>query len=53
MYFSVSLFAGILALVSAAPTPLGVQFDKRATLPTLTLPYGTWQASSYNAVADM
>lgn len=52
MYFCVTLFTGLLVLVSAAPTPPGVQFNKRA-LPTLTLPYGTWEANSYNAISDM
>ena len=38
----------------AAPVELGIQFDKRAaTLPTLTLPYGTYRASSYDADADV
>ena len=52
-----SLFLLVLSLLiscQAAPVELGIQFDKRAaTLPTLTLPYGTYRASSYDADADV
>lgn len=40
----------LLACCFATPTELGLKFDKRSGhLPTLTLPYGTWQATKYNA----
>lgn len=52
-----STFLFLLCLLSssiAAPVELGVQFDKRAgTLPTLTLPYGTYRASLYNPNGDV
>ncbi|EKG17965.1 Carboxylesterase type B [Macrophomina phaseolina MS6] len=56
-----SLLICLLAIaVHAAPAArplgvnLGVKFDKRQDeLPTLTLPYGTWRASEYNADADV
>ena len=51
------LFLFVLSLFlscQAAPVELGIQFDKRATtLPILTLPYGTYRASSYNPDADV
>lgn len=32
-----------------APTEQGIRFDKRdGALPTLTLPYGTWQATKFD-----
>lgn len=32
-----------------APTEHGIRFDKReGALPTLTLPYGTWQATKFD-----
>ena len=38
----------------AAPANLGLNFEKRAgSLPTLTLPYATYQASSYNPDGDV
>lgn len=43
----------LCAVVRAAPANLGVKFEERSTLPTLNLPYGTWKASSYNAISDM
>ncbi|KAK0640224.1 Secreted lipase [Lasiodiplodia hormozganensis] len=52
-----SLLICLLATaVCAAPAgpQLGVKFSKRQNeLPTLTLPYGTWRASEYNADADV
>ena len=49
-----SLLPLLAALCRAAPIELGLRFDKRAgTLPTLTLPYGTYQASSYDANGDV
>ena len=48
------LVAQLVALCRAAPTELGLKFDKRAgALPTLTLPYGTYQARSYDANGDV
>jgi hypothetical protein len=33
---------------------LGLKFDKRSgSLPTLTLPYSTYQATSYDSAADV
>ena len=41
-------------LCCAAPADLGLKLDKRAgTMPTLTLPYATYQASSYNPNGDV
>ena len=50
-----ALVLSLLApLCSAAPFESGLSFDKRAgALPTLTLPYGTYQAKSYNANGDV
>ncbi|MCJ1229610.1 hypothetical protein MMC12_006279 [Toensbergia leucococca] len=43
------IFSLLAALITAAPTESGLRFDKRAgSLPTLTLPYGTWQAASFD-----
>ena len=51
LLLALSALAGFSA---AAPTSLGLKFDKRSgSLPTLTLPYGTWQASSYDADGDV
>lgn len=50
------LICALATAVCAAPTgpQLGVTFSKRQDeLPTLTLPYGTWRASDYNADADV
>ncbi|KAK8216046.1 Alpha/Beta hydrolase protein [Phyllosticta capitalensis] len=60
MLLSSALWALVFSTTAwAAPaTPLtskklGVRFEKRADeLPTLTLPYGTWQAAEYNEDAD-
>ena len=46
------------ALAQAAPTQspagkLGLKFEKRGSLPTLTLPDATYQAASYNAQSDV
>lgn len=61
MLLSSALWALVFSTTAwAAPaTPptskkLGVRFEKRADeLPTLTLPYGTWQAAEYNEDADV
>lgn len=60
MLFSNLLVCLLATAIHAAPaaSPLGVnigvKFDKRQDdLPTLTLPYGTWRASDYNADADV
>jgi len=56
---SVVLIAACLtaALVAAIPAPspsrLGIQFEKRDELPTLTLPYATYRASEYEANGDV
>lgn len=37
-----------------APTDHGIRFDKRdGALPTLTLPYGTWQATKFDPNGDV
>lgn len=42
------------AATFAASSPLGVKFDKRADgLPTLTLPYATYRAKSFNPNGDV
>lgn len=51
-------FIALASLACGAPTKLGIAFEsgaftKRNTLPTLTLPYGTWRASNYNLLSDM
>lgn len=57
MLFFSPLVCGAVLLVApclAAPANLGLKFNKRAGgLPTLTLPYGTWRASSYNPNGDV
>ncbi|EOD44796.1 putative carboxylesterase family protein [Neofusicoccum parvum UCRNP2] len=60
MRLSNILLCLLATAVQAAPAAgplgvnLGVKFDKRQDeLPTLTLPYGTWRASDYNADADV
>lgn len=60
MRFSSFLICLLAGAVHAAPAAqplgvdIGVKFDKRQDeLPTLTLPYGTWRASDYNADADV
>lgn len=51
--FALSL-AAIYAICRAAPAKLGLSFDKRAdSLPTLTLPYATYQAANYNPDGDI
>lgn len=45
-----------VATISAAPSsPLGLKFEKRAgeLLPTLTLPYATYRAASYDPNGDV
>ena len=43
-----------IATCHAAPANLGLNFEKRAgSLPTLTLPYATYQASSYDSDGDV
>lgn len=52
-----SLYLSVLFLVAeclAVPATEGVSFDKRAgELPTLTLPYATYRAASYNPNGDV
>jgi len=43
----------LVAVASAVPVKVGLEFEKRSGLPQLKLPYGTWQAKSYNALSDM
>ncbi|KAG8533899.1 uncharacterized protein KY384_001640 [Bacidia gigantensis] len=53
MFFSLFVVFVNLVLSNAAPAPLEVKFEKRADLPLLTLPYGTYRASSYNPNGDI
>lgn len=41
------------ACCQAAPAQNGIQFDKRADLPLLKLPYATYRAASYNPNGDV
>lgn len=52
---SLALGVSLLAAVChTAPANIGLSFDKRAgSLPTLTLPYATYQATSYNPNGDV
>lgn len=44
----------LVSLCWCAPSQLGIKLDKRDdALPTLTLPYGTYRAKSYNANGDV
>lgn len=46
--------AAVCALCLAAPAKLGLSFDKRAdSLPTLKLPYATYQAANYDPDGDV
>jgi hypothetical protein len=53
--FLAGLFYGLVQAAPAAPLPgtLGVQFDKRSSLPTLTLPDATYRAYSYDSQSDV
>ena len=57
MLYFFSLVSVALLLVApclAAPVELGLKFSRRAgALPSLILPYGTWQASSYDPNGDV
>ena len=51
----IPLFAAVVNLgVKAAPTPeLGINFDKRADLPTITFSDATYRATGYDAINDV
>ncbi len=53
--FLFGLFCGLVQAAPGAPLPgtLGVRFDKRSSLPTLTLPDATYQAYSYDSQSDV
>lgn len=54
MKSSIASVLTLVALCCAAPAKLGLSFNKRANaMPTLTLPYATYQAASYNADGDV
>jgi hypothetical protein len=53
MLLNPSFVLVLVAMASAIPVRVGLEFEKRSGLPQLTLPYGTWQAKSYNALSDM
>ena len=49
-----ALLLALTAVCRTAPANLGLNFDKRAgSLPTLKLPYATYQAASYNPNGDV
>lgn len=49
-----ALVLSLAAICRAASANLGLSFDKRAgSLPTLKLPYATYQAASYNPNGDV
>ena len=49
MKLIVALYSVLVAICHAASSDLGLKFDKRqSALPTLTLPYATYQAADYN-----
>jgi hypothetical protein len=52
MLLKSSFILALAAVASAIPVKVGLEFEKRSGLPQLTLPYGTWQAKSYNALSD-
>ena len=43
----------LAAIAQAAPAKPGLQFDKRADLPLLKLPYATYRAASYDPNGDV
>lgn len=57
-FFMISVFiCGLCVAVDTADTSssvtLGIKYHGNSTLPTLTLPYGTWRASIYDSVNDV
>ena len=51
---SLALALSLAAVSCAAPPKLGLSFDKRAgSLPTLKLPYATYQAANYDPNGDV
>ena len=53
-FLLIILSSVILGFATSVETALGVKFDKRGgALPTLALPYGTFQAADYNSEADI
>lgn len=52
-FLIVALIILLIPVVISVPVELGVRFEERSTLPTLTLPYGTWKAASYDSVSEM
>lgn len=51
---TLALALSLAAVCCAAPANLGLRFDKRAgSLPTLKLPYATYQAANYNPNGDV
>jgi hypothetical protein len=53
MLFKSYLVLAFVSVTAAIPVRVGVEFEKRSGLPQLNLPYGIWQAKSYNALSDM
>ncbi len=52
--FSLTLLFTLVAICRAAPANVGITFEKRANaMPTLTLPYATYRAASYNPNGDV
>ncbi|KAL6720357.1 hypothetical protein ACLMJK_002278 [Lecanora helva] len=49
-----TLLSALIVLCHATPANLGLTFDERANaMPTLTLPYATYKAASYNPDGDI
>ncbi len=58
LWFTLVALSFFNALAQAAPTEipagkLGLKFEKRGSLPLLTLPDATYQADSYNSQSDV
>jgi hypothetical protein len=51
----IGLLHGLVQAAPGAPPPgtLGLRFEKRTSLPTLTLPDATYQAYSYDSQSDV
>lgn len=45
--------AGLIPSAIAAPLSLGIQFSTKNGLPTLTLPYASYTAYSYDVTDDV
>ena len=48
-----AFFGWVSVLAAPTPSPLGVQFDKRGLLPTVTFADATYRATKYDAINDV